>query len=305
MHFHSINKWQHSHNFSLLNKEGEKRTFWVLCLTAVTMVAEIVAGTVYGSMALLADGWHMGTHVAAFLIALFAYRYARNHANDPMYTFGTGKVNMLGGFASAVALSIVALMMLVESIQRLLSPQDIQFDQAIVVAVVGLVINLVSALLLKDSDHHDHDHGDNHHHDHNLKAAYIHVLADALTSVLAIAALIVGKMLGWLWFDAVMGIVGGLIIIRWSVTLVKQTSPVLLDASIEKEYEANIIKTIESDEDNKISDIHVWKVGADDYAAIIAVVTHHPHTADHYKMLLRNFAKLSHITVEVNVCSEP
>jgi len=203
MHVHTLENWQHSHDFSVKNEKGEQRTQYVLILTAITMVVEIIAGSIYGSMALLADGWHMGTHVAAFMIALFAYRYARKHANNPAYAFGTGKVNVLGGFASAIALAVVALVMLIESLQRIVDPQTIHFNEAIFVASIGLFINVLSAFLLKDdhthSHHHDHEH--HHHHDHNLRAAYLHVLADAMTSLLAIVALLSGKYLGRNWLD--------------------------------------------------------------------------------------------------------
>lgn len=315
MHSDTLEKWQHPHDFAVINTVGEKRTWYVLILTAVTMLVEIVAGSVFGSMALLADGWHMGTHVAAFLIAIFAYRYARKHATNPAFSFGTGKVNVLGGFASAVALAVVALVMLVESVQRILEPQAIQFNEAILIAAIGLFVNVVSAFLLKDSHAHDHDHShsrshshhhesDHHHHDHNLRAAYLHVLADALTSVLAIVALLAGKYFAWQWMDPLMGIVGSLIITRWSLGLLKQTSPILLDSSIDPEYQQQIVKAIEADTDNKVSDLHVWKVGANHYAAIVALVTHHPRPAEHYKNMLSDFDELAHLTIEVNMCRE-
>lgn len=305
MHAHTLENLQHSHEFSVKNEKGERRTKYVLVLTAVTMVAEITAGSVYGSMALLADGWHMGTHVAAFFIAIFAYRYARQHANNPAYSFGTGKVNVLGGFASAIALAVVALVMLAESLHRIINPQTIHFNEAIVVACIGLLVNVVSAFLLKDdhSHNHHHDHG-SHHHDHNLRAAYLHVLADAMTSLLAIVALVSGKYFGWDWLDPIMGIVGAIIITRWSYSLVKQTSPILLDASIEEDYQQAIKDIIENEADNRISDMHVWKVGANHYAAIIALVTHHPQSTEHYKTLLSGFHKLSHITIEINECKD-
>ncbi len=331
MHDQTLAELRHTHDFTLINRKGERRTQYVLLLTAITMVVEVVAGIGYGSMALLADGWHMGTHVAAFLIAIFAYRYARRHAESPDYTFGTGKVNVLGGFASAVALAVVALVMLAESLQRIFDPQLIRFNEAIAVATLGLVVNLISALLLKDHHHHDHgdDHGHTHHHhdhdhahdhdpahvrehshahdhehghDHNLRAAYLHVLADALTSVLAIAALVSGKYLGWHWLDPVMGIVGGLIITRWAYGLVRQTGPILLDATVDPDYQRAIRHAIEHDSDNRVSDLHVWRVGANHYAAIIALVTHHPRSAEHYKGLLGDFHRLAHVTVEVNRC---
>ena len=197
---------------------------------------------------------------------------------------------------------------MIESLQRIVEPQSILFNEAITVACIGLFINLVSAILLKDNHshthHHDNDHGHEHHHDHNLRAAYLHVLADAMTSVLAIVALVSGKYLGWDWLDPVMGIVGAIIITRWSYGLVKQTGPILLDASIEQEYQKAIQEAIEEDADNRISDIHVWKVGANHYAAIIALVTHNPNSTEHYKGLLSEFGKLSHITIEVNKCED-
>jgi cation diffusion facilitator family transporter len=314
MHHDHLTDWQHEHRFSPVNEKGEKRTLYVLILTAATMIVEITAGSIYGSMALLADGWHMATHVAAFFITIFAYRYARRHADDPSYTFGTGKVTVLGGFASAIALAVVALVMLIESLERIVHPQDIRFNEAIAVAVIGLLVNVISAFLLREghSHAHEHQHGrdddhhhhhEEHHHDHNLTAAYFHVLADALTSLLAIVALVSGKFLGWNWLDPVMGIVGAVIITRWSYGLLKQTGPILLDASIEKGVRQAIVEAIENDADNRISDIHVWKVGANHYAAIIALVTSTPRTAEHYKALLRNFDRLSHVTVEINTCS--
>ncbi|RWX55155.1 cation transporter [Photobacterium chitinilyticum] len=312
MHSQTISQWQHSHNFVSTNPKGEKRTHWVLWLTIITMVAEITAGSLYGSMALLADGWHMGTHAAAFMITIFAYRYARKHADNRAFSFGTGKVSVLGGFTSAIALGLVALLMLVESVQRLFSPETIHFNEAIFVAVIGLTVNIASVFLLKDDHHHSHDHSHSHshshdhhhHHDHNLKAAYFHVLADALTSVLAIVALLFGKYYGLHWLDAIMGIVGAVIITRWAWGLMKQTSPILLDGNIDEVYQQHIIDTLEADADSKVSDIHIWKVSANHYAAMISLVTHAPKPAQDYKQLLKNFDKLSHLTIEVNRCQD-
>ena len=295
MHLQTLENWQHSHDFAAIHEKGERRTTQVLILTAITMVIEIIAGVVFGSMALLADGWHMGTHVAAFMITIFAYKYARKHANNPEFTFGTGKVSVLGGFASAIALAVVALVMSVESIQRIINPQEIHFNEAIGVATLGLIVNIVCAFLLQG--HHDHKH-----HDHNLKAAYFHVMADALTSVLAIVALLAGKIFGWNWLDPIIGIVGALVITRWSYILLKETSPILLDGSIEKDNKSAIKVKIESDSDNRISDLHLWKVGPDDYAVIISLVTHFPKPTEHYKELLKDFHELSHITIEINKC---
>ena len=304
MHIHTLDKWRHIHDYSTRNDKGERRTQYVLLLTAITMVVEIFAGTVYGSMALLADGWHMGTHVAAFFITIYAYRYARKHENSPAFSFGTGKVTVLGGFSSAVALAVVALVMLVESLERIMNPETIQFNQAIAVAGVGLLVNVVSAFILRDEHDHSHSHHHDHHHDHNLRAAYLHVLADAMTSLLAIFALLGGKYIGWNWLDPLMGIVGAAVITRWAYGLLRETGPILLDASIEQDYRQAIQDAIENDADNRVSDIHVWKVGANHYAAIISLVTHFPNSMEHYKNLLRDFHKLSHITIEVQECKE-
>ncbi|HBQ97899.1 MAG: cation transporter [Roseofilum sp. Belize BBD 4] len=297
MHIHHLEEWQHSHDFLVDRHSAERKTQIVTALTLVTMIGEIVAGTIFGSMALLADGWHMATHLAAFGITLFAYQYARSHANNPRYTFGTGKVSTLGGFASAVALAVVACVMVVESIGRLLQPEAIQFNEAIIVAVIGLVVNLVSALLLED--HHDHTHE---HHDHNLRAAYFHVLADALTSILAILALFAGKFLGWIWMDAAMGAIGAMVISKWSYNLLRETSAVLLDGAIDKKTKLDIIHQIEQDADNRVVDLHVWYLSEDHLAATISLVTHYPQKPEYYKTLLAPISALSHVLVEVNPC---
>jgi cation diffusion facilitator family transporter len=306
MHIHTLEKWQHSHDFVAIHEKGEKRTKQVFFLTAITMILEIIAGFSFGSMALLADGWHMGTHAAAFIITVFAYNYTKKHSHDKKFAFGTGKVPVLGGFASAVALAVVALIMAIESLQRFINPLAIRFNEAIVIAVFGLIINIICAVLLRGKHEHDvnHDHTKRHHHDHNLRAAYLHVLADALTSILAIIALTFGKYFGWNWLDSLMGIVGALLITRWSYGLLKDTSSILLDRNISPETTRDIIRTIESDSDNRVSDIHIWKVGPADYAALISLVTHFPKDSGHYKRLLSKFSELSHITIEVNPCYE-
>lgn len=296
---------QHTHDFVSHNHKGEKRTFYVLVLTLVTMIVEISAGTLFGSMALLADGWHMGTHAAAFCITLFAYRYAKQHANSKRFSFGTGKVSVLGGFTSAIALGMVALMMMVESVHRLFNPESIQFNEAILVAVIGLVVNLASMLLLQDQHHHGHDHhhGEQrghhheHHHDHNLTAAYFHVLADTLTSLLAIIALTIGKFYGWIWLDAVMGIVGALVIGKWTLGLMKQTAPVLLDESIDKQYQTDIKTVLEPYAE--VVDLHVWKISGHHYSAAIAIRNHSDKTLSEFKQLLSKFDKIHHLTLEV------
>lgn len=303
MHFHTLENWQHSHDFVGDRQRAEQSTKTVMWLTAATMVAEIVAGSWFGSMALLADGWHMATHVAAFGITIFAYRYARKHATDPTYTFGTGKVGVLGGFASAVALAVIALVMGIESIVRLFQPTAIEFDEAIIVAALGLIVNLVSAWLLQDSHHHSH-HGDRHEHDrdHNLQAAYLHVITDALTSVLAIIALFAGKFLGWVWLDAVMGLVGMGVIAKWSYGLVTDTSSILLDGSANKQIKLDIITAIEAELDTRIADLHIWYLGQNCLAATISLVTHTPKSPQHYKQLLGHIPSLAHVIVEVNQC---
>ncbi len=309
MHIHKLEQWQHGHNFFVHREQNEKNTQKVMGLTAVTMVIEIVAGVAFGSMALLADGWHMGTHVAAFLITLFAYSYSRKNANNPDFTFGPGKINVLGGFASAVALAVVALIMAVESVGRFFSPVEIHYGQSILVAVVGLVVNVVSAFLLHGSHGHDHHHGhshghENHHEDHNLKAAYFHVLADALTSVLAIVALLFGSLFGWWALDPAMGIVGALVITRWAWGLLKESSAILLDAGVKREVREEIKDVVEADADNRVTDIHVWKVGPHHLAALLTLVTHYPRSSGEYKKLLAGFDQLKHITIEVIKCEE-
>ncbi|MDF9389862.1 MULTISPECIES: CDF family Co(II)/Ni(II) efflux transporter DmeF [Vibrio] len=288
---------EHRHNFIASADQNEKRTFYVLLLTLVTMIAEIIAGTIFGSMALLADGWHMGTHAAAFCITLFAYRYARKHAHSEKFSFGTGKVSVLGGYTSAIALGIVALLMVVESVHRLFNPEAIQFNEAIIVAIIGLLVNLVSMLLLHDNHHHDHNH-DHHHHDHNLRAAYLHVLADALTSLLAIVALLFGKYYGWNWLDSVVGIVGATVIAKWTIGLIKQTSPILLDESIEQPYRRLIEEELAAFA--VIKDLHIWKISGHHYSAAIILESHVDKTVAEYKQILAKFDKIHHLTLEVH-----
>jgi len=305
MHILNLHKWTHSHNFNIDDGQGERNTRRVILLTVFMMVIEISAGYLFGSMALLADGWHMGTHAVALGITAVAYYYARLNSDNPNYSFGTGKVGVLGGFASAVVLAIVALFMGIESIERLISPKQIHFNEAIAVAVIGLVVNIVSALLLQDRHHHSEGHGSNKkHQDYNLRAAYLHVMADALTSLLAIIALAAGKIFGWIWMDPIMGIVGALLITRWSYRLLIDTGKILLDRDINPEAVAEIQAKIESDSDNKVSDIHVWRVGSYHLSAIISIVTHYPKPPDYYKALLADYEEIVHVTVEVIQCDE-
>lgn len=301
----SYEYWLHSHDYVKHNHRGERRARWVFALTFFTMLVEIVAGMQFHSMALLADGWHMSTHAAAFLITLIAYRYGRLHREDHTFAFSPAKVDILGGFASSIALAMVALMMIMQSVERLLVPQLIQFDEAIIVAVVGLSVNILSAILLNDHDHHHdhshgHQHGHHHHHDHNLRAAYLHVIADALTSVLAIIALMAGKYYGWNWLDPVMGLVGALVILLWAGGLVRETAPVLVDHSVPFSERQTILALIEAEDDCKVVDLHVWRMTANHHAAVIAIVTTDPQSPEQYRKRLKTLKYLDHVTIEVH-----
>ena len=289
--------WSHTHQYNSHKMQNERRTLWVILLTVTMMVVEIAAGSLYGSMALLADGWHMGTHAAALGITLVAYIFARRLAGDRRFAFGSGKISILGGFSSAVVLLLVALLMAYEAAQRLFSPRAIQFDEAIGVAVIGLCVNLFSAFLLKD---HEHEHGHHHQEDYNLKAAYLHVLADALTSILAIVALVFGKTLGWVWMDALMGLVGAAVIARWSVDLMHRTGGILLDRTADEHVSGEIRELIEADPDDKLVDLHLWKVNADQFAAALTIASKVPKTAHAYRDRLEPVHELAHLTVEVH-----
>ncbi|QJI29419.1 CDF family Co(II)/Ni(II) efflux transporter DmeF [Pseudomonas sp. ADAK18] len=294
----------HDHVFlGASHDENAKRTLWVVALTVVMMVGEIAAGYLTGSMALLADGFHMATHAGALGIAAAAYAYARRHASSPRYSFGTGKVGDLGGFASALVLGLVAIGIGIESLVRLFEPTQVDFGTATLIAIAGLLVNIVSALLLSGShDHpphdHGHDHGHSHHgHDNNLRSAYVHVLADALTSILAIAALLAGRYLGWVWLDPAMGIVGALVIARWAWTLIRDTSGVLLDRTDDHVAE-EIREILEASGDVKITDLHVWHVGPQARAAIVSVLGDASITADTIRERLAPVHEVTHLTVE-------
>ena len=295
----ALNSHTHEHVFlGAAHEENAKRTLWVVMLTVVMMVAEIVTGALTGSMALLADGFHMGTHVVALGIAAATYAYAKRHANNPRYSFGTGKVGDLGGFASALILALVSLGIGVESVMRLFTPTDVQFGTATLIAVVGLGVNVVSALLLGQGQGHDHDHGHAHHgHDNNFKSAYVHVIADALTSVLAIAALLAGRYLGWVWLDPVMGIVGAIVIARWAWTLMGTTAGVLLDQT-DAHVAEEIRELVEQPGDATITDLHVWRVGPDAHAAIVSVIGGATTDAERIRERLKPVHEVSHLTVE-------
>jgi cation diffusion facilitator family transporter len=296
----------------------------VIAITATMMVVEVAAGALFGSMALLADGLHMASHAAALGINAYAYAYARRHARDASYSFGTGKVNTLGGFTGAVLLAAFALLMVSESVQRLFTPVPIAFNQAIWVAILGLVVNGVSMLILghrhdQEHDHedaderdhghaHDHDHDDHEQapggHDHNLASAYLHVLADALTSLLAIVALLAAKYFGLTWMDPFMGLVGAGLVARWSFGLLKATSAVLLDRSAPEEARQAVKDAIERVDGNRVADLHLWCIGLNLYAVVLTVVTPRPRAPEHYKALLPADLQIVHATVEVYTTGE-
>lgn len=331
MHTRSLAPWQHDHAFGQQARRiGERRTFAVALLTAAMMAVEIGAGLAFGSMALLADGLHMGSHAAALGLAVVAYVYARRHADDQLFTFGTGKVNALAGYSSALLLALFAVAMAWESGNRLLQPQPIAFDEAILVAVLGLAVNLVSLLMLRDApihrhgtlghpihddavrkitSHddahaaHPHAHGatSGHGHDYNLRGAYLHVLADATTSLLAIAALALGRSFGWTWPDAAVGLLGALVVGRWAWGLVRDSSGVLLDVQAPAEVHGRIRQAIEQGDD-RVADLHVWSLGGDGYAAALSVVAHHPRSPEAYKAMIPASARVLHATVEVHRC---
>jgi cation diffusion facilitator family transporter len=266
------------------------------------MIVEIVAGLMSHSMALLADGWHMSTHVIAFVITAVAYYLARRHADNVRFSFGTGKIGVLGGFTSAVVLAIVAFLMAGESVHRLFVPLEIHFNEAIGIACVGLLVNLGCAALLADRHH---ESGSLHHEDLNLRAAYLHVLADAFTSVLAITALTGGKFFGWAWLDPVVGIIGSGVVFSWAYTLLRDTSGILLDRTpASSDLPDEIRKAVESDGDSLVTDLHVWQVGIGKYAAMISVVAHEPKSCDAYRTLLRGHDELVHVTIETQHCRE-
>lgn len=297
--------------------ENARRTLIVVAITAAMMVGEIIAGLAFNSMALLADGFHMATHAGALAVAAGAYAFAKKHARSGRYTFGTGKVGDLAGFASALVLGVVAMGIAWESAMRLLAPQSVAFGEATIVAIIGLGVNLVCALLLGGGHHHhghhghghhDHDHHHDHHHDHdhhghgherhhdnNLRAAFVHVLADALTSVLAIAALLAGRFLGWNWLDPVMGIVGAAVIASWSWALIRDTSAVLLDRT-DPDLEAEVREEVEGPGDARITDLHVWRLGPGAHGAIVSYVGQ--AEADEVRRRLVKVHELRHVTVE-------
>lgn len=298
---------QHDHTFGQdLKRQGESRTLIVIGITAAMMAVELVAGIIFGSMALLADGLHMASHAVALGINAFAYIYARRNARNSLYSFGTGKVNALGGFTGAVLLAVFALIMAVESFHRLINPIEIIFNQAIFVAVLGLLVNGVCVFILGTKDHehhHEHGHDDHHHsheHDHNLKSAYLHVLADALTSILAIVALLTAKYFGLIWMDPVMGMVGALLVARWSIGLLGSTSGVLLDRQAPQSLRHEIKERMEADDNTRVTDLHVWSIGPEIYSALISLTACKPATPAEYKTRIPDSLGIVHVAVEVH-----
>jgi len=312
MKHHQHHPGRHSHAFGQdRRRPGETRTLIVIAITAAMMVVEVTAGLAFGSMALLADGLHMASHAVALGINAFAYVYARRHAHDLRFSFGTGKVNALGGFSGAILLAVFALMMAWESLHRLVFPVPIVFDRAILVAVVGLIVNGASMLILGHQHdghdhahgHHDHprdDHGHGHHHDHNLRAAYLHVLADALTSVLAIVALLAAKYAGLVWMDPLMGIVGALLVARWSLGLLRTTAEILLDHQGPEETCCKIRESLEADGVTRVTDLHLWCIGPGIYSLIASVASARPRQPADYHRRIPDGLGIVHASVEVH-----
>lgn len=322
-HSHSIEPWTHDHAFLGEHHERNERRVWlVVALTLVMMVAEITGGALFGSLALVADGWHMSTHAAALTISALAYAYARRHRHDERFAFGTGKLGELAAFASAIVLAMIALLIGYESVSRLLNPVAIAYQEAVAIAVVGLLVNLGSAWLLRDdhAHHHGHgshgEHGDHHAHDHdavqdlhhhstqdlNLRSAYVHVIADAATSVLAIVGLLAAGLFGWTFMDPLVGLVGSAVILSWAYGLVRDAGAVLLDTVPDRRLAASMRERLETEGD-RVTDLHLWRVGPGHNAAIVAVVSDHPREVADYKARLAALPGLSHVTIEVAHCA--
>jgi cation diffusion facilitator family transporter len=318
MHSHSIDDFRHSHVFlGDAHERNERKTWAVIGICAAMMIAEIVGGLWFGSVALIADGLHMSTHAGALLIAAFAYTYSRHHAEDARLAFGTGKLGDLAAFASAIALAMIALLIGYESVERVIYPVPIAFNQAIPIAVVGLGVNLLSAFLLRDDhDHHhghahdhgdedhdhDHEHGSSHvHRDHNLRAAFVHVMADVAVSILVIVGLVAGRQFGWAWMDPLMGLIATVVILSWSWTLIRSAGAVLLDVCPDPALSGKITARLEQGSD-RVSDLHLWRLGPGHLAAVVSLVTHEPRSPDQYKSRLSGLTGLSHVTIEVVTC---
>lgn len=309
-------RWEPSHDYRPLESTAERQAWRVAALTGATMLVEIAAGYAFNSMALLADGWHMASHMLAIGLTALAYLLARRYANDRRFAFGTWKVEVLAGFASAILLMVVIAMLALESLWRLWQPQVIAFDLALAVAVIGLLVNLASAWLLRDQHQHSHGPADGHDHDDhqhahaaagrdlNRHAAFLHVLADALTSVAAIIALLGGLLYGWSWLDPLMGVVGALIIALWAKGLLIETAKVLLDREMDSPVVARVRAALAQEPDTELADLHLWRVGRAQFACIVSVVTHGGSSADRYKARLTGIRELVHVTVEVNRCGQ-
>jgi len=332
---HDLKAHAHHDDAALHNRSGERRTRWVVYLTATMMVGELVIGSLTGSVALQADGWHMGTHVGALGLTLVAYWYARRHAGNDAFSFGTGKIYALAGFTSGILLAVVAVHMVMEGIEHLLHREPVQYLEALVVASIGLVVNLVSAYLLS-RDHsyahdghfgHDHGHGHGHGHDHghahddhhghdhgpkakpvpgtvdfNLRAAYIHILADAMTSLLAVVSLALGHFIGWWFLDPVMGIVGAGVILWWTIALCRQAMRQLLDVVSSPAHERIVKQTLEAIDDVKVSDLHVWELGPGRRSCIVALVTSTPRSVEYYRDAILKTFEVAHLTIEIHAC---
>ncbi len=316
LHSATLQAITHSHQFGSMSIENERRTLYVVILTALTMIAEVIFGYLTGSMALLADGWHMGTHTLALGISYAAYVLARRFSQSTLFAFGTGKFGVLAGYSSALFLGSAAVLMIWQSIMRFVHPVEIAFNQAILVTSIGLAVNLVSIRILHGGGEHGHEHEHEHdydngesgkhgrEHDHSFRAAYLHVIADALTSVFALVALTAGKYAGWVALDPIVGVLGGIMICRWALQLIKSTALILLDGGIERAMSDTIRQTIESDGDSRVADLHVWRVGSVDAAAIVSVVTGEARSPSDYTRRLTTLPNLQHITVEVHSCRD-
>ena len=316
-HAHDLSPWQHRHDFAGAQaRSAERRTWWVVAITVVMMVGEIAAGTVWHSLALLADGWHMGTHAVAIGVAGVSYWLARRWAGDARFSLGPWKVEVLGAYTSALLLSVVAVSIVIESVQRLLAPAAIAYDESLAVAVLGLLVNLVCAWLLQGGGHahghaqgHDHHHADHDHNDHahgdlNLRAAYVHVVADAATSVLAIGALLAGKLLGWSVLDPLVGLFGALLIAWWAQGLIVNSATILLDREMDHPLATQVRARLESDGDARVADLHLTRVGGERFAAHVTLVAGTPLSADTYRARLNDLGTLAHVSIEVNSCAD-
>lgn len=301
---------KHTHNYNIEKKASERKTFFVLLLTFATMVVEIITGWLYNSIALLSDGWHMSTHATALGLTLAAYYFARKYASDKRFVFGTWKIEILGAFTSSILLGLVGLYVLGISIERFLAPEVINYNYALLVAIIGFVVNLVSALILNHSHEHHHEHKHEHKHEHhhehkheahdlNLRSAYMHVIADALTSVFAIVALLGAKYLNWNWLDPLMGLIGAALIFSWAFSLVKETSAILLDKSSDNTLQNSIVHKIESDNQSKVEDLHLWRVAQDKYACVLSIFPNNSYSISDYRNRLLEYNQIVHLTIEL------